>query len=282
MTKIIAANWKMNNVFDEADEWLDGFFKGYSANYDQFKKVEMLICPPAILLDYIDSELMEDGFQFLEEVLKKEGRTLEGVSAEEINKIVVEGRPLKICAQDCHFEESGSFTGDISAAMLKKVGCEYVIIGHSERRANHHESNEIIAKKIAAAVKQNLTPILCVGESKEIRDLGKHLHFVYQQIMQSLADIKTEKLVIAYEPIWSIGTGLTPTSEQIAEMSKLIKKIFAEKFSDKITQPFILYGGSVTSQNSGEILKIAGIDGLLVGKASLDANEFLKICSSAF
>ncbi len=281
MTKIIAANWKMNNTFDETDEWLDVFFKGYATNYDQCKKVEMLLCPPAILLDYIDSELMEDGFQFLETVIKKEGRTIEAVSAEEINKIVVEGRNLKLCGQDCHFEDSGSFTGDVSAGMLKKVGCEYVIIGHSERRGNHQESNEIVAKKISAALKQGLTPILCVGESKEIRDAGKHLHFVYQQIMQSIpTDVKIEKLILAYEPIWSIGTGAVPTNEQIAEMSKLIKKIFAEKFSGKVSQHFILYGGSVTSQNSAEILKISGIDGLLVGKASLDAAEFLKISLS--
>jgi len=282
MTKIIAANWKMNHAFDESDEWLDVFFKGFGDNYEQLKKQELVLCPPSILLDYLDSELMEDGFQFLETMIKRDGRTIEALSAEEINRIVVEERPLKLCGQDCHYEESGSFTGDISAAMLKKVGCHYVLLGHSERRAGHYESSEIIAKKVAAAVKQNLVPILCVGESKEVRDAGKHLHFIYQQIMQSIpADLKIEKLILAYEPIWSIGTGVVPTAEQIAEMAKLIKKIFAEKFSGKISQNFTLYGGSVTSQNSGEILKISGIDGLLVGKASLDATEFLKIAQSA-
>jgi len=281
MTKIIAANWKMNNVFDESDEWLDAFFKGFGENYEQLKKQEMVLCPPSILLDYLDSELMEDGFQFLETMIKREGRTIEALTAEEINRIVVEERPIKLCAQDCHFEDSGSFTGDVSAAMLKKVGCHYVLLGHSERRAGHFETNEIVSKKVAAAVKNNLIPILCVGESKETRDSGKHLHFVYQQIMQSIpADLPIEKLILAYEPIWSIGTGVIPTTDQIAEMAKLIKKIFAEKFAGKITQNFTLYGGSVTSQNSGEILKISGIDGLLVGKASLDAQEFLKIALS--
>lgn len=282
MTKIIAANWKMNNAFDETDEWLDGFFEGYTKHYDQLKLVEMLLCPPAILLDYVDSELMEDGFQFLEKVIQKEGRVIEGLSAEEINKVVVEERPLKLCAQDCHYEESGSFTGDISAAMLKKVGCRYVILGHSERREHHNETNEIIAKKVAAAVKNNLIPVLCVGESKETRDKNEHLQFVYQQIMQSIpADLKIEKLVLAYEPIWSIGTGVIPTTEQISEMAKLVKQIFAEKFAGKITKNFTLYGGSVTSQNSGEIMKIQGIDGLLVGKASLDPQEFIKISLSS-
>lgn len=282
MKKIIAANWKMNHAFDEADEWLDGFFKGFTDNYEQLKQHELIVCPPAILLDYLDSELMEDGFQYLEQVLKRDGRSIDALSAEEINQVVVEERPLKLCGQDCHYEESGSFTGDISAAMLKKVGCRYVLIGHSERRAYHNETNEMVSKKVAAAITQGLTPILCVGESKETRDSGKHLHFVYQQIMQSIpADIKVEKLVLAYEPIWSIGTGVIPTIAQITEMGKLIKKIFAEKFSGKIEKNFTLYGGSVTSQNSGEIMKIAEIDGLLVGKASLTAEEFLNISKSA-
>lgn len=278
--KIIAANWKMNHVFDETDMWLDSFFHHYGSKYDQLKTVEMVLCPPAILLDYIDSELMEDGFQFLEELMKKEGRAIEDLSAEEINAAVVENRPLKLGGQDCHFEDAGSFTGDISAAMLKKVGCQYVIIGHSERRTNHHETNEIVAKKLATALKQKLIPILCVGESKEVREQNQHLAFVYEQIIKSVpTDIKCDKLVIAYEPIWSIGTGLVPTEQQIEEITKLIKKIFTEKFSGAVKEFFVLYGGSVTSQNSAEILKIS--DGLLVGKASLDVEEFIKISSSA-
>lgn len=165
--------------------------------------------------------------------------------------------------------------------MLTKVGCQYVILGHSERRQYHLESDEIVAKKITAALAQKITPIICVGESKETRDAGKHLEFVYKQVMQSIpADAQFEKLVIAYEPIWSIGTGVTPTTTQIAEMAHLFKKIFAEKFAGRAKEYFMLYGGSVTSQNSKEILSIDGVSGLLVGKASLDVEEFAKICIS--
>ncbi len=281
MKKIIAANWKMNHAFDEADSWLDNFFKAYGEKYEQVKDVEMVLCPPSILLDHIDSELVEDGFQYLEGVMKKEQKKFEDYSPEELNAIIVENSVLKLGAQDCHFEESGSFTGDVSAAMIKKVGCRYVILGHSERRANHFETSEIVAKKIKAALSQKIIPIICVGENKETRDANKHLEFVYKQIMQSIpGDVKFDKLVIAYEPIWSIGTGVTPTAEQIGEMARLVKKIFTEKFSAIASEYFMLYGGSVTSQNSKEILAISGVDGLLVGKASLDANEFINICSS--
>ncbi len=281
MKKLIVANWKMNNAFDEVDAWLDNFLKNYNAQYEQLKAVEMVLCPPAFLLDYLDSELMEDGIQFFDSFAKKNGRQIESFSAEEVNEIVIGNRPFRLGAQDCHHEESGSFTGDISAKMLKQVGCEYVILGHSERRENHFETNEIISKKVKAALKQNIVPIICVGESKETRDAKKHLEFVYKQVMQSVPqDVKFKKLVIAYEPIWSIGTGVTPTTEQITEMAKLMKKIFVEKFPALSEEFFMLYGGSVTSQNSKEILAILGVDGLLIGKASLDAEEFIKISIS--
>jgi triosephosphate isomerase len=279
MKKFIAANWKMNHSFDETDQWLEEFFKAYAEKYEQVKELELVLCPPAILLDYIDSELMEDGFQFLEELAKKDGRALEDFTVEEINEIVVNQRPIKLGAQDCHFAESGSFTGDVSAKMLKNVGCRYVIIGHSERRLHHCEENDLLAKKLSAAAKENLVPIFCVGESKEVRDTAAHLQFVEKQLVESItADLKLEKLVIAYEPIWSIGTGVIPTLEQIKEMIDFIRKNLGEKFSNVATEFTILYGGSVTAENSAEILKIS--DGLLIGKASLDAVEFIKIASS--
>lgn len=278
MTKIIVANWKMNHSFDEADLWLSEFFKFYGQQYEKVSKHELILCPPMILLDYIDSELMEDGFQFLEEVAKKDGRSLEDFSAEEINEIVVNQRPIKLGAQDCHYAESGSFTGDISAKMLKDVGCKYVIIGHSERRSACQESDEIIAKKISSACKAGLAPILCVGESKETRDAGGHLQFVENQVISALKqDLLCEKLIIAYEPIWSIGSGVTPTQAQIAEMILAIKKILAEKFAGEFAQVSVLYGGSVSSSNSAEILPVC--DGLLIGKASLAAEEYIKIAS---
>ncbi len=273
--KIIVANWKMNHGFDEADAWLDNFLSHYGREYERLKSAEMIVCPPSILLDYIDSELMEDGFQFLEEFAKKEGRAAEDFTAEEINEIVLNARPIKLGGQDCHFEQSGSFTGDVSADMLQKVGCQYVILGHSERREKYFESDEIVAKKIRAAVEKNLTPIICCGESKEVRNRGEHLDFVAKQLASVLSsDLNLEKIIIAYEPIWSIGTGVIPTLAQISEMMELIKKTIGKTC-------FTLYGGSVTSQNSGEILSAAGVDGLLIGKASLDADEFVKIALSS-
>ncbi len=279
--KIIVANWKMNHAFEEADSWLKVFSKLVLDNKNKFAEIESVVCPPVFMIDYIDSELMDNGFRKLDSIVKSQNRNIESFTEEELSEIILKERPIKIGGQDCHFEDSGSFTGDISASSLKKIGCEYVILGHSERREGHFETNEIIAKKVTAALKKNITPIICVGESKETRDQSKHLEFVYKQIMSSVPqDIKFDKLIIAYEPIWSIGTGVTPSSEQIKEMAKLTKKIFAEKLDGVANQYFMLYGGSVTSQNSAEILKIENVDGLLVGKASLDAEEFVRICLS--
>jgi triosephosphate isomerase (TIM) len=277
--KIIAANWKMNHAFDETDIWLDGFFKNYSEKYEQLKKVEIVLCPSVLMLDYIDSELMGDGFEKLEILMKNSAKKFDDFTPEELTEILLKERPIKLGAQDCHFEESGSFTGCISAKMLAKVSCQYVILGHFERRQQCFESDEIVAKKVDAALAQKITPIICVGETKETRDAGKHLEFVYKQLMSSIsASAQFEKMVIAYEPIWSIGTGLTPTLTQIAEMAHLFKKVFAEKFGSRAKEYFLLYGGSVTAQNSAEILAIDGVGGLLVGKASLDVEEFIKIC----
>lgn len=278
MTKIIAANWKMNHSFDEADAWLAQFFKIYAEKYETLSERELVLAPPVILLDYLDSELMEDGFQFLEEVAKKDGRELEDFSTQEINEIVVNQRPIKLSGQDCHFENSGSFTGDISAKTLRDVGCKYVILGHSERRLNACETNEIIGKKLKTAVENNLIPIFCVGESKEIRGAKTYLDFVANQIKESLLTANFENLVIAYEPIWSIGSGVLPSVEEISEVVEFVKKLIAQNFSNQVKNLSVLYGGSVTSQNSGEILKVC--DGLLVGKASLEADEFLLIAAS--
>jgi triosephosphate isomerase len=279
--KIIAANWKMNHAFDESDAWLEGFFESFYKKYDQFKNLEIVLCPPTIMLDYIDSELMDDGFKKLEEIIKTSGKQFEDFAPDELDQILLKERPIKLGAQDCHYELNGSFTGDISAAMLAKVSCGYVILGHSERRSNCFESDEIVSQKINAALSQKITPIICVGESKETRDQAKHLEFVYRQVMNSIPeDAQFEKMIIAYEPIWSIGTGVTPSLEQITEMANLFKKIFSEKFAGRAKEYFMLYGGSVNSQNAKEILAISGVGGLLVGKSSLDVEEFLKICLS--
>ncbi len=279
--KIIAANWKMNGSFEDVDSWLDYILEEGQSNRINLQNVEIVMCPPATMIDYVDGYLMEGGFENLEAIMKEQHREFNDFSQDELTEIVLSDRFINLGGQDCHFEQNGSFTGDISPEMLRRVGCEYVILGHSERRAGHLETSEIISKKVRAAIASNLTPIICVGESKEIRDQGKHLELVYKQIMLSVPqDIKFKKLVIAYEPIWAIGSGITPTAEQISEMAKLIKKIFTQKFPGLAESYFTLYGGSVSSKNSKEILSIPGIDGLLVGKASLDAEEFLRICLS--
>ncbi len=279
--KIIVANWKMNHAFEEADLWLDSFMEDFLNQDNDFSDKKIILCPPLFIMDYIDGQLMEDGFKNLEDAVAKENKNIAEFSDEELTKIVLSQRLIILGGQDCHHEKSGSFTGDISAAMLKKVGCQYVILGHSERRNNHFETSEIVNKKIRAALAEDISPIICVGESEEIRAQGKHLEFIYQQIMKSVPqDVKFKKLIIAYEPVWSIGTGVTPTAAQIAEVAKFIKKVFNEKLNNVASEFFILYGGSVSAENSKEILAVSNIDGLLVGKASLDAKEFLKICLS--
>ena len=278
--KIIVANWKMNNGFDEVDDWIEGFYKAYSDNLKNEKFIDVVLCPPFVLLDYVDTQLIEDGFHFLEFIANKEGRTVEDFEVEEISKYVYDARPLKIGAQDCGFEDEGQFTGDVSAKLLQEVNCEYVIIGHSERRKNQQETNEIIAKKALSAFKNKITPIICVGESKEIRDQGQHFGFVKEQIIKSIPLVKTSRIVIAYESIWAIGTGETAQVSQIEEMVKFIRQVYENEVAQFAEEFFLIYGGSVNSTNSGEILNIKGLDGLLVGKASLDIEEFTKILKS--
>ena len=278
--KIIVANWKMNHGFEEVDEWIEAFYKVYSKNLTSEKLVEIVLCPPSVLLDYIDSELIEDGFHFLEYVADKQGRTAEDFEAEEISKYIYEARPLKLGAQDCGFEESGQFTGDISVKLLLEVNCEYVIVGHSERRKYHYETNEIVAKKALIASKNNIIPIICVGESKEIRDQNKHFEFVKEQLIKSVPLVKSDKIIVAYEPIWAIGTGETAQISQIEEMVKFIYEVYQSEVAQFVGEFLVIYGGSVNSENSSQILNIKGVEGLLVGKASLNVEEFAKILMS--
>ena len=278
--KIIVANWKMNHGFDEVDDWIEGFYKAYSDNLKNERFIDVVLCPPFVLLDYVDTQLIEDGFHFLEFIANKEGRTVEDFEVEEISKYVYDARPLKIGAQDCGFEDEGQYTGDVSAKLLQEVNCEYVIIGHSERRKNQQETNEIIAKKALSAFKNKITPIICVGESKEIRDQGQHFDFVKEQIIKSIPLVKTTRIVIAYEPIWAIGTGETAQVSQIEEMVKFIRQVYENEVAQFAEEFFLIYGGSVNSTNSVEILNIKGLDGLLVGKASLNIEEFAKILTN--
>ena len=270
----------MNHGFDEVDEWIEAFYKVYSGNLKDEKNIEVVLCPPFVLLDYIDSEIIEDGFHFLEYIAAKQGRSVDDFTPEEISKYVYESRPLRLGAQDCGFEESGQFTGDISAKLLREVNCEYVIIGHSERRKHHHETNEIVAKKATFVSKNNMIPIICVGESKEIRDQKLHFDFVKEQLIKSIPLIRSKRIIIAYEPIWAIGTGETAENSQIEEMINFIRKIYENEVPQFAEELLVIYGGSVNSTNSTEILNINGVDGLLVGKSSLDMQEFAKIITN--
>jgi triosephosphate isomerase len=186
---------------------------------------------------------------------------------------------IKAGAQNVHFEDRGAFTGEVSPVMLNSLGIEYVIIGHSERRQHFGETDQIINKKIKACLKHGLKPILCVGESLDQREAGLEKETVRKQLLKDLEGISEGlKIVIAYEPIWAIGTGKTATSTQANEMSSYIRAVLADIFSKGIADKMrILYGGSVKASNAKEIMDQPHIDGALVGGASLKADEFIKI-----
>ena len=193
---------------------------------------------------------------------------------------VVEDTDIKIGAQNFYPEDAGAFTGEISAEMLMDAGADYVIIGHSERREIFKESDEFINKKLKKSLREGLVPILCVGESLEIRQMGATTDWLRLQLKKDLKgiDIIPEEIIIAYEPIWAIGTGETATPEQAEKACKAIRDCLAEMYSEEVAeQVTILYGGSVKASNAKELFNQSNIDGGLVGGASLDPEEFLKI-----
>ncbi|MDR2008487.1 MAG: triose-phosphate isomerase [Alphaproteobacteria bacterium] len=242
---LIAGNWKMNGTVEDSLNRINGIKDFLSKNGD--KGAEILVCPPFTLLS------------------KVVGYTADSV--------------IKVGGQDCHFNKSGAHTGDISAAMLVDVGAKYVILGHSERRANHGETNEIVQSKSTAALENGLNVILCIGETLDERKQGKTVGVVSEQIKNSLSSLATpENFVIAYEPIWAIGTGLTPTIEEIAETHMAIRKYLASLAGEDFAQKTrILYGGSLNPANAKEILALSDVDGGLIGGASLKAEDFCKI-----
>ncbi len=191
---------------------------------------------------------------------------------------ICEGAPVGLGGQHCHSEPSGPFTGDISAQMLKDAGASYVILGHSERRSGHHEGNESVREKAAAAFKAGLTAIVCVGELKAERDAGEALPVVGAQLAGSLPPhAAPANLVVAYEPVWAIGTGLTPTPHDIAEMHRFIRARLHEHLPGRGDGVRILYGGSVKPANAAELMRVENVDGSLVGGASLTAKDFMAI-----
>ena len=247
---LIAGNWKMNLNHLEAIAVTQKL--AYSLEDRDFDAVEVVILPPFTDLRSVQT--------------------------------LVDGDRLRLIygAQDISTAASGAYTGEISGSMLSKIGCTYVVIGHSERRANHNETDLIVNAKIKAALANELKPILCVGEELAIREAGSHVEFVLEQLRNALKgfhkpDLK--KIVIAYEPVWAIGTGKTATPEDAQEVCAAIRTELRKIGSDEIADNCrILYGGSVKSINTLEIMKEADVDGALVGGASLDPEEFARIC----
>lgn len=242
---LIAGNWKMNGLKASMTE-LASIWQGAG---DLGKKADLLICPPATLL---------------------------------FTSISVVGRsPLAIGAQDCHPAPSGAHTGDISAEMLADAGAAAVIVGHSERRADHGESDALVRSKAEAAWRAKLVAIVCVGETQTERDAGQALDVVGRQLAGSVPDGATAaNLVVAYEPVWAIGTGRTPTTKDVEEVHGFIRAKLTERFSAEGGGVRILYGGSVKPSNAAELMAVPNVDGALVGGASLKAVDFLAIAAA--
>lgn len=202
----------------------------------------------------------------------------------EVKKLIENSENIFLGAQNCYAEEKGAFTGEVSADMLASIPVTYTVVGHSERRQYFNEDNTLLAKKVDLLLKYNITPIFCCGESLDIREAGNHIEFVKNQLTEGifhLSEGDIQKLVIAYEPIWAIGTGKTASSQQAQEMHAELRQHIAQKYSDDIAQSIsILYGGSVKPANAKELFACPDVDGGLIGGASLKAQDFIDIAKS--
>jgi len=244
--RLIAANWKMHKTVREAEEFIKSFLK----LVEHPESREILICPPFTSL-YVAEKLLE-------------------------------GSGVKLGAQNCHYERKGAFTGEISVPMLKELGCEYVIVGHSERRQYFCESDEVINRKLVTCLEEGVRPILCVGEKLEDREAGMTFKVIETQIRLALSGIEehTDKIDIAYEPVWAIGTGVPATPEDAVSVHRFIRELLRDLNPKNEGKTRILYGGSVKPENAGEFAKHSEIQGFLVGGASLDPESFAKIVYS--
>ncbi len=244
---IVAGNWKMNKNLTESQALITeirGIVRDENTN-----KAEIIICPTFLAL----------------------------ASASKL----LDGSTVKLGAQNCHFEDNGAFTGELSASMLKSAGVSHVIVGHSERRQYFNETNEMLAKKATSAINQSLTVLFCVGETQTERESGEHFNVIKNQISEGLFHLTPkdmESIVVAYEPVWAIGTGLTASSDQAEEVHAYIRSLISEKFGEPIADnTSILYGGSVKPDNAVELFSRTNIDGGLIGGAALKARDFFDI-----
>ncbi|HMT04762.1 MAG: triose-phosphate isomerase [Solirubrobacterales bacterium] len=243
----VAANWKMNKTASEADEFLDSFLPSQSADGP-----EVVLCPPWLALERVA------------------GRCA--------------GTPVRVAAQNMFYEDSGAFTGEVSAPMLLDIGVDGAVLGHSERRQFFGESDESLALKVPKAIEAGLEPILCVGESRAERESNDTEAVLSHQVLTDLAEVHSDdlgKVVIAYEPVWAIGTGLVATPEQAQEACEFIRNLLRTRDSERAGQVRILYGGSVKPDNAGELMALPDIDGALVGGAALDPADFGAIVAAS-
>ena len=247
-TPLIAGNWKMNGTQAMTEQLCQGIADGLAS----LGEVEVLVCPPAMLVSTAVNALS--------------------------------GRSVAIGGQDLDVNEGGAFTGQTSAAMLLDAGCKYVIVGHSERRQFYGDTDELVAQKTQVALAAGLTPIICVGESQQERESGVTETVVGTQlkaVLDTIGIANFTKSVIAYEPVWAIGTGLTATPEQAQDVHAFIRGILAEQDQSVAAQCRVLYGGSMKPGNAAELIGKPDIDGGLIGGAALAAEDFLGICSAA-
>ena len=242
--KLIAGNWKMNGSVSFASELVNGLL---SRIEQQDVPADFVICPPAALLGSVLAQ--------------------------------TKNSKLSVGGQDCHANISGAHTGDTSAELLKDIGCQYVLTGHSERRTDHGESNADVNAKSKTALSAGLVPIICIGETEAERVSGKTLKVIEEQVAESLPDdADPSRIVLAYEPVWAIGTGKTATPDDVAEVHNFIRGLLVARFGDEAAQKInILYGGSVKPSNAAELLAVSNVDGALVGGASLKVEDFWAI-----
>jgi triosephosphate isomerase len=241
---LIAGNWKMNGLKSSHAEF-DAMLAGAGA---LAAKADLLVCPPATLIAAFADK--------------------------------ARGSKVAVGAQDCHPKASGAHTGDLAAEMLADAGASAIIVGHSERRADHGESDALVRQKAEAAWRAGLTAIVCIGETRAERDAGQTLDICGTQLKGSLPDGTTStNLVVAYEPVWAIGTGLTPTAEDVEQVHRFIRGVLTDRFKGEGAKIRILYGGSVKPSNAAELMGVANVNGALVGGASLKAADFLAIAA---
>ena len=249
-TNIVAGNWKMNKTFSEAEDLVAEIADKLEAQ--ELNRTEVILCPPYIYLE-MATDIAEDSY-------------------------------FKVGAQNMNDHDSGAYTGEIAGPMLREMNVEYCIIGHSERRKYYNESHEFLKAKVDAAIRNEIRPIFCCGEVLPEREAGKYFEVVKKQLEESLFHITPEafgQVVIAYEPVWAIGTGMNATPEQAQEMHSYIRGLIAGKYSKIIADnTSILYGGSCNGKNAKELFANPDVDGGLIGGASLNADEFMQIIKS--